>query len=81
MTETTKTAAVTAEEIFRDYILTCLTPDDFYRMEEPLWVEILPEIEEFFTDEGRAFTFTESDIPALKIAIDNMFATEFGMEV
>lgn len=79
MTNTTET--VTVEDIFRKYILTCLTPDDFYRMEEPLWVEILPEIKEFFTDEGQNFPFTESDIPALKIGIDNMFAAEFGMEV
>ena len=81
MIETTKTAAVTAEEIFRDYIMTCLTPDDFYRMEEPLWAEILPEIEEYFADEGRTFTFTESDIPALKNAVDNLFDSEFRMEV
>ena len=80
MTTATMKNTVTVEDIFSEYILDCYTPDDFWGMSVELWVEILPEIAWHFTDEGREFTFTESDASMLKTSIDNMFAAKFGKE-
>lgn len=79
MTATEK--IVTAEEIFSDYILNCYTPDDFRNMSIEMWAIILPEIEEYYTDIGRVFLFTEAEIPLLKSTIDTMFDAEFGKEM
>lgn len=75
MNTTVKTSVT---DIFTDYVKTCLFPGDFYKLDEEIWVEVLPEIADFFQQQGRTFDFTADDVPAIKSAIDSIFNKELG---
>jgi len=79
MTTTEKITAIT-KTVFEDYILNCFTPDDFNGMTVERWSEILPEIEEHFTEHGQEFPFTEADVPVIKAVVDIMFQVKFDEE-